>query len=597
MATSSESSGVASLELPITMNKATPETPPTRAGTTMRPQKPDRIALPDSSGKPTMEGLTDSGYCSQSTTPNEKPPESTRAVSIQEGLSYFPFPKKKKISFINKEIDELARERFRAIQSYLEKLLLEEIRSHQKPGTKYKPMSMRLAMMGTSDGDARPHIVVLCQSAHEGLIRRFAKQNIITDICRPGDQNTPSFEIVVLGNAPRLRTTVVYANVITTAKIDWPSPPKNTLCGVPISFRHFPSGRRQNATLGGIIKVVTAAGDVELFGMTTAHAICRWNHDKGFPEGDIFLEEELPGVPSREGIVIDSDEKEGTETCEIDEDETEIDVERFVQDNAPPETTVDADAEYELLKFDEITLIGWIGENKETGELLHTGKRYDWVLFDSRSYEMNYIPEDSTDLMDSMDSEVQLKVSQKRPGAIGNRPVVVVSRSTGCKKGILTSEPGRILLDDGEEFVDSFMISMTGNSDFQDGDSGSWVVDTTNYEVYGQLVASDILGGGYIIPMVDILCDIKSRLGARSVGFPDAADILAAQVFMGLPSFRPTFPFARPALGDPRGIWDDSQLQSTKKHVMSTVSEFHDSGYSSTDILSGNCSYDWIRDS
>lgn len=61
-----------------------------------------------------------------------------------------------------------------------------------------------------------------------------------------------------------------------------------------------------------------------------------------------------------------------------------------------------------------------------------------------------------------------------------------------------------------------------------DGDSGSWVVDAETFEIYGQLVASDALGGGYVIPMTGIMDEIKSTLGAKSVGLPGPAIILCA---------------------------------------------------------------------
>jgi hypothetical protein len=55
------------------------------------------------------------------------------------------------------------------------------------------------------------------------------------------------------------------------------------------------------------------------------------------------------------------------------------------------------------------------------------------------------------------------------------------------------------------------------NSDILDGESGSWIIDEQTLEVFGHLVASDILGSGYVIPMRAILEDIGNHHGAYAV--------------------------------------------------------------------------------
>jgi hypothetical protein len=60
-----------------------------------------------------------------------------------------------------------------------------------------------------------------------------------------------------------------------------------------------------------------------------------------------------------------------------------------------------------------------------------------------------------------------------------------------------------------------------------DGDSGSWVVKQDTHEVVGQIVATDILGAAYIIPLCDIFDDICKSLGAAAVSLPVPSDIAA----------------------------------------------------------------------
>jgi hypothetical protein len=53
--------------------------------------------------------------------------------------------------------------------------------------------------------------------------------------------------------------------------------------------------------------------------------------------------------------------------------------------------------------------------------------------------------------------------------------------------------------------VSVFHIGLTISNrralDIRDGNSGSWVVDTLSYEVYGHLVVSDAFREGYVIPL------------------------------------------------------------------------------------------------
>ncbi len=63
-----------------------------------------------------------------------------------------------------------------------------------------------------------------------------------------------------------------------------------------------------------------------------------------------------------------------------------------------------------------------------------------------------------------------------------------------------------------------------------DGDSGSWVVDEKTHEVYGHLVASDMFGEGYVIPLYATFHDMQIRLDVESVDLPSAIDIACTTI-------------------------------------------------------------------
>ncbi|KAF2184551.1 hypothetical protein K469DRAFT_688568 [Zopfia rhizophila CBS 207.26] len=57
------------------------------------------------------------------------------------------------------------------------------------------------------------------------------------------------------------------------------------------------------------------------------------------------------------------------------------------------------------------------------------------------------------------------------------------------------------------------------------GSSGSWVVNNENLQVYGHVIAEDPLGDLLVVPMRDVLNDIKETLGAKSVEIARLDDI------------------------------------------------------------------------
>jgi len=58
----------------------------------------------------------------------------------------------------------------------------------------------------------------------------------------------------------------------------------------------------------------------------------------------------------------------------------------------------------------------------------------------------------------------------------------------------------------------------------REGDSGSWVVHNGSPLVFGHVVATDVFGDAYVIPMVDTFDDIKRCIGAKAVELPTPKD-------------------------------------------------------------------------
>lgn len=57
------------------------------------------------------------------------------------------------------------------------------------------------------------------------------------------------------------------------------------------------------------------------------------------------------------------------------------------------------------------------------------------------------------------------------------------------------------------------------------GDCGSWVVDAETKEVFGHVVAVDVLREAYVIPLDELFLDIKRVLGANTVRLPTRREV------------------------------------------------------------------------
>ncbi|KAI0894143.1 hypothetical protein F4806DRAFT_132327 [Annulohypoxylon nitens] len=441
-----------------------------------------------------FEGTKDSGYSSQSTTPSSNASAGGETNNL---FSSILFPQKKPLFNVN--VDEATEERFKIVQGHFEKLLLEYVREHQPVGAKYKPMSTRLIMIGTSSSDAVPHLVVFCQPKQKRLVEQFATSHIIKDICQPPDPGVPSFKIKVIGKGPKLRLKNSQVEVTVDNVI--PIWHRDTLCGTPIQFTRLCDKR--NATFGGIIKVVTEKGDVKLYGVTAGHAVEEWDNNE--------FESSLEGTDDH-----------GDDTEQPTPEDSDMDMDLFMID-IPPE--VGSDDGKESWHFAEPLVLGSIithASAPTTDAIHHNDQCYDWALFETSVYKSNHLPY-------CLVPEIpEVVLSQREPGTTGDRTIYMISDS-GFKWGQLTSTPGRILLGSGEEFVTTYMLMIHDEPGICDGDSGSWVIDNCTYEVYGHLVASDVFGSGYVIPLKAIFADIKQRLRAELVALPTVADVKQAQ--------------------------------------------------------------------
>ncbi|OPB36108.1 hypothetical protein A0O28_0108820 [Trichoderma guizhouense] len=466
--------------------------------------------------------LPDSGYATAMPSP-----EQSQTVAPVCGVSTiptktvpFPLPGEKNLLLFKREVVPATIARFNEIVPEIERLLVQYIRTANKlfsSTVSYRPMSIRYLVLGKSEADAKDCLVVFCPPSQCKRVKRFFdKHRAVKSLCEPPDLSAPSFRPVVKDLAPQL--TVLQSGEEaqeftgpTSIEVHCSSTPPSdkTLCGTPIRFTNH-TGEARNGTLGGIIKLIHSDG-FELYGLTAGHGLLDWE-DYPLPAGD------WDSIDDDDDDSIDEDMRE---LLELESSDGSI--------SSPEPEATDPSSGHPEPKLEEMKISEtWAFEHSQKlGNILprpkhHTkgsGQYLDWALIeiDASKHQPNYHP--------SLKSKnLELTAAQKRltPAALG-QPAIMIGGSQGCIPGTLSSLPARLMLGNGQSFVNAYTLSLQDHT-VCIGDSGSWVIDPLTYEVFGHIVATDMLGDAYVIPLQSIFEDIRTWHDAQSVNLPTAPD-------------------------------------------------------------------------
>ncbi|KAL6808354.1 hypothetical protein V8C40DRAFT_259689 [Trichoderma camerunense] len=479
--------------------------------------------------------VPDSGYATAMPSPEQSQTVSAvcSASAIPTKTVPFPLPTEKNLLLFKREAVPATIARFNEIVPEIERLLVQYIRTANKlfsSTTPYRPMSIRYLVLGKSEADAKDCLVVFCPPSQCKRVKRFFDNHrAVKNLCEPPDLSAPSFRPVVKDLAPQL--TVLHSGEEALESTDSefsreipgstsievycssPAPSDKTLCGTPIRFTNH-VGETRYGTFGGIIKLVQNDG-FELYGLTAGHGLLDWE-DSPLPTSDSdSMNDDDSSID--EGS-IDEDMKE---LLELESSDGSI--------SSPEPEAADSSLSHPDPKLEETKLSEkWAFEHSQKlGNILSTPKYYakgsgqylDWALIeiDASKHQPNYHP--------SLKSKnLELTAAQKRltPAALG-QPAIMIGGSQGCIPGTLSSLPARLMLGHGQSFVDAYTLCLQDHT-VCIGDSGSWVIDPLTYEVFGHIVATDMLGDAYVIPLQSIFEDIRTCHHAQSVNLPTSPD-------------------------------------------------------------------------
>jgi hypothetical protein len=135
--------------------------------------------------------------------------------------------------------------------------------------SEFRPIAIKLMVLGCDKADAKPCIVVLCPKAAAKKVKRFFRQDLAKCLCEVYPPHQIGFEVEIVGQSPRPIRGDALIEVWAEKQ------PDNAVPFSAPRLRVSHAGIDRIATLGGAICVYTQ-GEGRLFGMTVGHVLS-WN--------------------------------------------------------------------------------------------------------------------------------------------------------------------------------------------------------------------------------------------------------------------------------------------------------------------------------
>ncbi|KAL9632565.1 MAG: hypothetical protein Q9164_005245 [Protoblastenia rupestris] len=462
---------------------------------------------------------SDSGYGSTETKPEEnlqKTQSRTEGVILpSRGL----LPKRNKptkLKIFDKEIPISIQNRFYDLNELFGKPLQQHLTNL---GVNFSSISIKLKILGDCEESAKPWIVVMCNKKATKRTKQFFNMSHIKSEYQPRGNNQvfPSFEVLVCSRPPtqiaigpslttRNRSSILtepHSNLVFSQRIG-----SDTTCGSFARVGDPALGRI--ATLGGIIKVEKPDASYMLYSMTVGHVL---------RPSELYNNEHVPNA-------LEKDEDEETEEEEYFLDEEDSTNEPSLElPHEVEELHTGHEKNKSPVSGDSWWAIGHVSTTSEDDVANSSG--LDWALItfhDPFLYQPNLlsVPHTSSEAP-------QIRCSPEKEQSIkadtSSCSVFLINGLKGLQRGSISATLSYLMVAPAKTFSKHYTLSFADTSALSAGICGSWVVSETNHEVLGHVVASDIMGEAYVVPIHATFLDIKQKHGARSVSLPTGSDI------------------------------------------------------------------------
>ncbi|KAI1741599.1 hypothetical protein F4680DRAFT_70119 [Xylaria scruposa] len=383
-----------------------------------------------------------------------------------------------------------ARRRFEELQN----LFKSGLAAHVKLESFQYTIIWAVYMVGKSEEDVEPMSVFYSDKKLAKKINSFFKQSHILETMKSSNTDFP---LHFSKKSPRLLNNGFDTRPIQTSPLEgilsfYTAPLENevfaTACGLPIAATLGSSSTW--ATIGGNVLV-----DGTVFGMTAGH----------------LLSQLLPKRNDASQSNTGSDTEDDSPILESDTSEPELD---NFSTTTPP-------------FFNPITAQRIHSRNLSESEYCEDIINLDYTLMrvPPDLHLPNRIDKSKITFGQEKTSKGLLDIIEARAEAQFDRIEVVLMSANGYKPAALKMRSASILVSPSIDFVDTLTLSPSQGYALEKGDSGSWIVEPTQGQVYGHLVAGSANGDGMVVPIHTSLKNMKELTGASTVKLPAAEDI------------------------------------------------------------------------
>ncbi|KAH6866339.1 hypothetical protein BKA58DRAFT_318314 [Alternaria rosae] len=388
-------------------------------------------------------------------------------------------------------VSEDTRKRFQDVMSRLSGPLAAYLR---KSRHEHRPTAIRLMFLGQDEDSARPWIVVLCPEPVKKRAEKFFKQDMAQRLCQLDEPGRESFHVVVVGHAPRPKTGGSARRVTMSSGLP---------TGDGSILRTFSSssqadtkyhGKTSSAAIGGYILVSNFDGTEVVYGLTAGHVFPQTGIDSPSSDGpwggsipspdSSDLEDNITGIPEHSA-----------------EDRGQSLLESFIGPRSEP---------------------AWTGMVLAEVSFSREARDRDWALIERiRTTQIESLYTKAPEREVVLGTMKDLQPAQLYFGA---------EVALNCT---ISRDISMILTPSGHNFVQAHILTLDASKSIPGGASGTWItspltrsrgrrmdVSPWRISVYGQVVADDIFEDGYMVPLTDIMEDIKKLTKAAAVRLP-----------------------------------------------------------------------------
>jgi len=341
-----------------------------------------------------------------------------------------PFPGTDLTRF-TKEIESSNLKRYEEVMDEINNLLKAKKAGWNKGNSYPSGMASQIRVLGTTETEAAPYLVVYCSRNLCAPADRFLRSKRVKKL-----YDKQGLKMIVVEHPPRMTSAVLDIDVCLNNE---PTNDPITFCGSPmllVDKSHAPSCvRTRKATIGGVIEVTLENGRTKQYGMTAGHAV-----------------EDLLST-SRAA------------SYEVDHLEDSISLQKQGSAATPYSTSLtfgddwDWESSFDAWESTEHTPIANILNNNSLPEVIaeRAHPSHDWALFE--------MPSPKPNLLCNLETSKQV---EEKPLVIASKPAfgdnlwdpVVMIGSSGLKRGRLSNLPGAIMRANSNSFVKTYMLEL-----------------------------------------------------------------------------------------------------------------------------------------